>query len=134
MIADPTEEDDSSKESNDTTDNASLMASRKKTGGNRHCWRHQNVVGKYYDQTTKKKRYCKVFLDDKNNQDLLFSELLISDQPYRATAKTKELEIFVIKMQSAGQFDDCIQLLADMRVKDKMNWSKNVMEERDTPF
>ena len=77
VIADPTEEVDNNKECIDAINNASLTAGGKKTGGNRHRWRHQNVVGEYYDQTTKEKKYCNVFLDDKNTQDLLFSELLI---------------------------------------------------------
>jgi hypothetical protein len=98
------EDDEIQEESSEKEDVAdkstSTVATKGKTKGNRHRWKHQNLVGEYYDKTTKSTRYCNTFLDDRNTQDLLFSELLMSEQPYRAAAKTKALENFVLKMRS----------------------------------
>lgn len=39
-----------------------------KKGMARHRWKHQHLIGEYYDKTLKEKKYCNPFLDDKNTQ------------------------------------------------------------------
>ena len=72
-----------------------------KKPSNRYRWKVQEVVGEYLDTKEKKKKYCNIFLDDKNTHDLIFSELLISEQPYRAAKKGQALDDFIIKCKNS---------------------------------
>jgi ribosomal 50S subunit-recycling heat shock protein len=72
-----------------------------KDADKRHRWKIQNVVGEYHDKEAKTKKYCNPFLDDRNIPDLIFSELLIQEQPYRADVKGAAIEEFVLKCKAA---------------------------------
>jgi hypothetical protein len=72
-----------------------------KEASHRFRWKFQNVVVYYYDYEKRVRKYRNPFLDDGNTHDLIFSELLITEQPYRANKKGQALNEFILHCRNA---------------------------------